>query len=97
MCAHPLAADTNAISFCLNTQARAAELLRQHTELRAALFGSHALLNACRGEVPASVPLDAAKLLRLWDYERSLGPQAWHVYATSMNVRIYAYNMNACV
>lgn len=54
-------------------QARAAELLALHVELRSALFGRSAVHARC--SLPDSIPLDVLRLLQLWDYEAGLSPQ----------------------
>jgi hypothetical protein len=53
-------------------QARTAELLQLHTELRRTLFGSSSVLG--RSVLPSAIPLDLLKFLKLWDYEGSLSP-----------------------
>lgn len=53
-------------------QARTAELLQLHTELRQALFGSSSVL--AKSILPSAIPLDLLKFLKLWDYEGGLSP-----------------------
>jgi hypothetical protein len=50
-------------------QARAAELLQLHCELRGVMHGR---CRALASWAPAPAPLDVLKLLRLWDYEAGL-------------------------
>jgi hypothetical protein len=57
---------------CYLLQARAAELLQVHTELRQVLHGRHAAL---RRLLPAPAPLDVLRFLQLWDYEAGLTAQ----------------------
>lgn len=53
-------------------QARTAELLQLHTELRRTLFGSSSVL--ARSILPSAISLDLLKFLKLWDYEGGLSP-----------------------
>ena len=57
-------------------QARAAELLQLHTELRKALFGRSPVLR--KNILPAYIRLDLLKFLHLWDYEGGLAEQVRH-------------------
>ncbi|KIZ01316.1 hypothetical protein MNEG_6644 [Monoraphidium neglectum] len=51
--------------------AHASRLLQLHAELRRALFGAGARMGALM--LPTAVEVDVLRLLRLWDYEGSLG------------------------
>jgi hypothetical protein len=57
----------------LKMQARAAELLQLHTELRKALFGRSPVFR--KNILPGYIPLNLLKFLHLWDYEGGLAEQ----------------------
>lgn len=57
-------------------QARTAELLQMHTELRRALFGRSTVLN--KSILPSCIPLDLLKFLQMWDYEGGLSDMVRH-------------------
>ncbi len=64
-------------------QARTAQLLEVHTELRRALYGRSSAMRSC---LPTDMPLDVLRFLRLWDYEASLSAKVsglWCVVTTA--------------